>query len=629
VIGVIALILVLVAPAAAQADPGELDTSFGTNGIVGSSTGTTSSTFDSPTAMAVQPDGKIVVVNSYLNGSAGRTEFLVERYNTDGTLDTSFGSNGIVKSSLGGYAIASSVIVGPSEKILVGGEVDGKLALASFNSDGTLDTSFGSLGVSTTTVSIPENAGFYMEAPSMALLASGKIILGGSYYRNETGPHSETLSNSYMLLARFDEDGALDTSFGTNGMTSGPEGHLFGLATDTSGTIVVSGSSDDEFAVARFTAAGSLDSSFGSGGIVKPALDRYGIGSDVSVLSSGKILVAGSDKGMTVVRLNEDGSTDTSFGGGDGVITPSFSDPCCTTGDAMDVVFDEMGRMVIVGDRSAEDESDPFLNEWTVARLFSDGVPDLTFGDQGLSLNAFKGTAVLNSASSVALQSDGKILVAGSAGYPYGELGLMRYLAGGNAPQPAPDLLKIRNTDPEQGRVLGTDLYCGYNCATDYDPGETVELEAEGIEVHEGTESHVEPFAGWTTISGDPGTCTAKTTPCNLTLNRDTELEARFGTETSGGGEPGGGQSGGGEPGNSSTGTAQPASGSGTPSSSTPASPSPAPTKAQAITACINKAKSGYKAKIKAAKHKSGKAKIKAIKAAAKQKSKRVAACRR
>ena len=144
---------------------------------------------------------------------------------------------------------------------------------------------------------------------------------------------------------------------------------------------------------------------------------------------SGKILVSGYGAGMTIFRLDEDGSVDTSFGGGDGV-TPTFSFRCCVASSAISMVIDEYNRIVIVGDHNPEDENNPFLDEWSIARVYGDGVPDPTFGDRGLTLNGFEGAAYSDYASSVALQSDGKILAAGSSGYPDGDLGLMRFIGG-------------------------------------------------------------------------------------------------------------------------------------------------------------------------------------------------------
>ena len=120
VLGVLSLMLLVVAPAVAQPAPGEPDTTFGSNGVVSSSTGGTDS-FGRGPDMALQTDGKIVVATGYTDESEGKSYFLVERYDADGTLDSSFGSGGIVKTGFGGSeATASSVLIEPGGKILGG-----------------------------------------------------------------------------------------------------------------------------------------------------------------------------------------------------------------------------------------------------------------------------------------------------------------------------------------------------------------------------------------------------------------------------------------------------------------------------------------------------------------------------
>lgn len=350
-----ASVLWLVLVSVAHAAPGDLDTTFGSGGIVSSSTGTTES-FGWAADVAVQSDGKIIVVSTYVSNSDSQKEFLVERYNSNGTLDSSFGSGGIVKTSFGGTeAQASSVIIEPGGTILVDGAADGEFALARYNSNGTLDTSFGGGdGMSTSAVSVPEASGFWSESGSMAVLPSGKIVLGGSTDIRAIGEDGEPYIAPHMVLARFNEDGTLDTSYGTNGIAAGPAGNLYGLTADSSDRILVAGWSNYEFAVARFTSSGSLDTSFAGTGLVQMDLSETGSkAAEVLVLPSGKILASGYGNGMTIFRFNEDGSLDSSFGGGDGTVTPSFSYPCCISSSAVALALDEDGRIVIVGAASA------------------------------------------------------------------------------------------------------------------------------------------------------------------------------------------------------------------------------------------------------------------------------------
>jgi uncharacterized delta-60 repeat protein len=591
----------VVVPASALAAPGDLDISFGNGGIVSSSTGVTEN-FGLPADVAVQTDGKIVAVSKHETcAPTCQSEFLVERFNSDGSLDSSFGGGGLVLTSFAGSseAAASSVIVEPSGKILVGGAAGGELALARYNSDGGLDSSFGGGdGKVTAAVSASNASGFRSESGSMALLPNGQVVLGGNVSLNQHNPQTgESFWEPHMVVARFTADGSLDTSFGTGGIAIGPEGDLYGLAVDGSGRILAAGWSSHEFAVARFTSSGSLDTSFAGTGLVKMNLNVTGSkAADVLVQPGGKILASGYGIGMTLFRFNENGSLDSSFGGGDGTVTPSFGSPCCIGGSAVGLALEADGRIVIAGGLITEnyEEENPFTYEWTAARLHANGVPDKTFGTDGLTTEGFEGTKNYGEyATGISLQSDGKVVAVGTSGYPNSDLGVMRFLGGGSDAEPSYHRLDITNADPSDGRVRAPDLFCGYNCAADYEAGETVELSAEGEYVQEGSEWVQQPFIGWTTISGDPGTCTGATTPCKLTLSRDVEVAAHFGSPT--GGEEPGGEAGGGSGGSSEN----PSGGGGDQTGANPSTaPSPSPVPATPKPKALQCRKGFKKAKV-------------------------------
>jgi uncharacterized delta-60 repeat protein len=571
-------LLALISSPTAAAAPGSLDPSFGSGGIVNQPTGITEG-LAAAADVAVQADGKIVAVSQHESCTPTcQTEFLVERFKEDGSLDSSFGSGGIVLTSFLGSteAAASSVIVEPSGKLLVGGSAGGELALARYLSNGTLDSSFGGGdGMATAAVPTTNGSGFWSESGSMALLPNGQIVLGGSDLINEH-PVGESNWQAHMVVALFNGDGSLDTAFGTGGVVIGPQGNLYGLAVDGSGRILAAGWSNTEFAVARFTTSGSLDPSFAGTGLFKRNLNVTGSkAADILVQPDGKILASGYGVGMTLFRFNEDGSLDSSFGGGDGIVTPSFGSPCCIGGSAVGLALEADGRIVFVGNRITEnfEEENPFTFEWAAARLRPNGVPDKTFGTDGLTTVGFEGTKNYGEgALRVALQSDGKAVAVGTSGYPHSDLGVMRFLGGGNGIEPSYHRLAITNAAPGDGRVRGPDLVCGYNCAAEYEAGETVELTAEGEYIQVGSEWKQQPFTGWTTISGSPGTCTGTTMPCQIALSGDTELVAHF-ASSGGGEEPGGGGSGGG--------SKTPSGGGGEsaehPSSSSPSTLSPSP----------------------------------------------------
>jgi len=207
-------------------------------------------------SVALQPDGKIVVA-----GYAGG-DFALARYNSDGALDTSFGSGGKVTTDFGGsyHPDGFSVALQPDGKIVVAGYAGGDFALARYNSDGALDTSFGSGGKVTTDFG-GSDAGY-----SVALQPDGKIVVAG-------------YAGLDFALARYNSDGALDTSFGTGGKVttdfSGGRDVGYSVALQPDGKIVVAGYAGVDFALARYNSDGALDTSFGSGGKVTTDFRRF------------------------------------------------------------------------------------------------------------------------------------------------------------------------------------------------------------------------------------------------------------------------------------------------------------------------------------------------------------------
>ena len=277
---------------------GAVDTSFGHDGKV------TTNFFggDSISGLALQPNGMIVAVGvAGIVGADGNSgNFALARYKANGLLDQSFGSGGKVQTKIGAVSGASSVVLQPDGKIVVAGS-----GLARYNSDGSLDPSFGSGGIVTTPPGV---------VASLALEPDGKIVVAGS------------------SILRYLPDGSLDPSFGSGGQVSLTR-NFFGKAVliQPDGKIVVAGrvgGGGGTLAVARLQQDGSLDSGFGSGGMV---VTGFGIAySEANALArtvGGKLLVAGDSgagKNLIVGRYNSDGSLDPSFGTG-GKVTTSFT----------------------------------------------------------------------------------------------------------------------------------------------------------------------------------------------------------------------------------------------------------------------------------------------------------------
>ena len=218
---------------------GALDNTFGALGLVTTDFG---GSVDRAFAMALQPDGKLVVAGD------SDANFALARYNSNGSLDASFGSAGKVITSFGGIDQASAVTLQPDGKIVVAGQTDTGIsidfALARYMPDGSLDGAFGSGGrVTTNFTGSSDDVG-----SAVALQSDGKIVVGGA-------------SNGNFALARYTPGGTLDTAFGTAGTVTtnlGGEDALHALALQPDGAIVAVGESADRFALARYQAFGPL-----------------------------------------------------------------------------------------------------------------------------------------------------------------------------------------------------------------------------------------------------------------------------------------------------------------------------------------------------------------------------------
>ena len=324
-----------------------------------------------------------------------------------GDLDTTFGAGGKVISDFGSfYDLGFSVALQADGKILVVGDSNSGIALARYTSTGALDTAFNGTGMVTT--SFGGN-----EGRSVAVQPDGKILVAGFYG-----------------LARYTSTGALDTSFNGTGMVTtvvrsysetGPS-----VAVQADGKILVAGDSgapNYDFAVVRYNTDGSLDTSFNGTGMVTTDL---GSGDDhaasVAVQADGNILVAGSRAyDFALVRYTNTGALDTTFNG-TGIVTTDF-------GGSFDrgysVAVQPDGKILVAGE-----SSNGGGNDFGLARYTSTGALDTSFNGTGMVTTDFGGFQ--DRAFSVAVQADGKILVAGesSNGIRVG-FGLARYTSTG------------------------------------------------------------------------------------------------------------------------------------------------------------------------------------------------------
>jgi uncharacterized delta-60 repeat protein len=435
---------------------GLLDPTFGSGGFV---LNTSVLNFND---VLVQTDGKIVAGgwgNNLVGSHPATTEdFAVARYNSDGTLDASFGSGGLASVDINrDFDRANAVAVQPGSggKILAAGNSGSDFAIARLNPNGTLDTTFGNS--KTTKGKVTVDLGAFDVVSSMAVLPDGKILLAGS-----TGPARNKV-NGTIALVRLNANGTLDTTFGSGGkvvtsigiMTNGSGGSgCVPVTVDSSGRIVVCATSTyattppTDFVVARFTSAGALDSTFGTSGVVTTDI---GSGSSdqahaLGLQTDGKIVVGGSSEGLaTVARYNPDGTLDASFGQG-GIASADVDLGGPPSASASDLVVQPDGKILLGG--SVWDQPGPYDN--FLMRFNADGSLDTSYGSQGTGWAvAGFGPSYNAGVSAMAVQADGGVILVGnqaSVTYPYPQSGdLARYLPSGPvvasftaSPSPAP-----------------------------------------------------------------------------------------------------------------------------------------------------------------------------------------------
>ncbi|HEX4608993.1 MAG TPA: FG-GAP-like repeat-containing protein [Urbifossiella sp.] len=379
---------------------GALDPTFGTGGKVFQG----GKPFE---AVAVQSDGKPVAV------ATQGGDMIVIRYNTNGTLDNTFGTNGLEKIDFAGNEDAAfDVAIQSDGKIVVVGSTSATttgddFAIARLNTNGTLDNTFGTNGE----VTIDFGGGGSKDdvAHAVAIATNGDIFIAGT---------ATNAGNDNFGVAKLKADGTPATTFGNNGHeflgeVGGPTSNnsqANGIAIQSDGKVVVVGTTDTnggDFAVARVNPTdGGLDMSFNATGA--KSINFGGMsddqGLDVAVQPNGKIVVVGNtdvnagELDAAIVRLNSDGTPDTTFDA-DGLKTLDLGTP----GDSANRVLIQSGKIILVGNTDSD---------MVVAQLNqSDGSLDTAFGTNGQTAIGF-GSSQGNGG---ALAPDGKIVVAGKS----------------------------------------------------------------------------------------------------------------------------------------------------------------------------------------------------------------------
>ncbi|HEY5448164.1 MAG TPA: hypothetical protein VIQ54_05405 [Polyangia bacterium] len=402
--------------------PGSLDTSFGATG--GKVLIPAGASDDYALAMAVQPDGKIVAVG---RAAENRTDFAVMRLERDGALDATFGpstSPGKVLTDFGASSdIAYAVAVQPDGKIVVAGNtiVAGSgldFAVARYNADGSLDTTFGSGGKLTTAFSADSDTAY-----ALLLQPDGKIVVGGDSNQGSSGTGID------YALARYNTDGTLDATFGQSSTPgkvttalaafSGRDSiYSLTLQTVAGEARIVAAGGEGDFSVARYLPNGTLDATFGAAGTGKvTALMGSSIGAAraVRVAADDKIVLAGHVSGeFALVRLDAGGRVDGAFGSSGKVITPV---PSSRDAEAQGLAIDGDGKIIVAGWAT---EANSSAGNFAVLRYLTDGQLDTTFGGTGMVITPMAEGTRADQGNAILLQTDDRIpavrvLVAGQA----------------------------------------------------------------------------------------------------------------------------------------------------------------------------------------------------------------------
>ena len=366
---------------------GTTDLGFGVDGHV--VTDVVGSSQDEPNGMVQQGDGKIVVAGL---GFDTNNDFVLVRYNSNGTIDNTFGTDGQVITDTGGSDLALSIIRQADGKLVVSGSVDSKLSLIRYTVDGVLDTGFGVGGVATIAT-----AG--SQARAVIQQADGKLVAAGQ-----------------NLIARFNTNGTLDNSFDTDGLNSMPATVAFAvnLALQDNGQLVVAGfSTGNDIAVARFNSDGSLDTDFGTDGVVTTDAggNDFALGI-VPDITDNKIVVtgqgaSGTDIQIVVLRYNLDGTLDTTFSG-DGIVETNFG----SGRDFGQAIVQQVDNKYVVAGQVANGINSDFVT----LRYNDDGSLDTSFNSTGFKVD-WMGQKTKDAGTALVIQADGKLVAGGFAAY--------------------------------------------------------------------------------------------------------------------------------------------------------------------------------------------------------------------
>ncbi len=378
------------------ATAGALDTTFGEAGKA--LTAFPGFAITQAYALAVQPDGKIVVAG-FASVSSGGEDFAVARYLEDGRLDAAFDGDGMLTTDFGANDRARAVALQADGKIVVAGwsSAGDDFAVARYLPDGQLDPSFDGDGRLTT------DFGAVDAAYALMLQADGQIVVAGN---------SGNFINSNFALARYLADGRLDAAFDGDGRLTtdfGAAESAHALALQPDGKIVAageirSGAFASSFALARYLADGQLDAAFDGDGRLTTTFGSSDSAYALALQPDGKIVVAGSvstlsNPDFALARYLADGQLDAGFDG-DGKLTTDFGG----AESAHALALQPDGKIVAAGTT---------FSDFALARYLADGQLDAGFDGDGKLTTDFGGA---DSAYALAPLAGDRLVAVGSSG---------------------------------------------------------------------------------------------------------------------------------------------------------------------------------------------------------------------
>jgi uncharacterized delta-60 repeat protein len=409
----VTLVASLLTYTVALAASGDLDSTFSGDGKATKDSG--SNFNEGVRAMTIQANGKIVVVgDSNITFGAPGTNFMVARFNANGSPDATFSGDGMLKTNFGNPSEALGVTLQADGKIVVVGQTCTpmpewicNMAIARYNTNGSLDTTFSADGKQAVDFGGGDNGSY----GGVVVLQNGKILVAGRMFNG---------SNFDFALYRLNVNGSLDNTFSGDGRVNtgfgaGTNEHTFGLALQPDGKIILAGQTCDaswgncDYALVRYNVNGSRDTTFSGDGRQRTNFGGNEYANAIKLQADGKIVTAGRREApngcsFTLARYNINGALDPSFSG-DGKAATFLPSTTCGWWQFLGLGIQSTGKIVIAGGLGPDGSKDFMVVRYTAA-----GLLDATFSGDGKVVTDFGGN---DSADALVIQSNDRIVAAG------------------------------------------------------------------------------------------------------------------------------------------------------------------------------------------------------------------------